>query len=102
TMMRNRTSGGAAASYLQGTNDGELMQTMREIARVMSQSEGNGMNSMIALKEFGRQNPSVFNGEPNPTVVENWIRQIEKILDAMGIRSNGTKVTLDLMEPKLL
>ncbi|CAK9184487.1 unnamed protein product [Ilex paraguariensis] len=68
-MMRNRTNGGAAASFWQGADDSDLMQTMREIARVMSQSEGNGMNTMITLKEFRGQNPPMFNGRHASTIV---------------------------------
>ncbi|CAK9158565.1 unnamed protein product, partial [Ilex paraguariensis] len=74
TTTRNRTNNGAIASSSQGTNDADMMQTMREIARVMSLSESSGMYSMTALKEFQRQNPQVFNGEPDSIVADNWIR----------------------------
>ncbi|CAK9138936.1 unnamed protein product [Ilex paraguariensis] len=81
-MRRNRTSGGAITSSSQGTDDADLMLTMREIAGVMSQSEGSGMNSMTALKEFWRQNPPVFNTEPDPIVT---ITKYATILSTIGL-----------------
>lgn len=49
---------------------------------------------MIAMREFKRQNPPIFKGEANPTIAEEWLEDIEKILDALKIEEANLRLTL--------
>ncbi|XP_057982211.1 uncharacterized protein LOC131167423 [Malania oleifera] len=37
-----------------------------------------------SIKEFIRLNPPTFEGGPNPVTAENWVQQIEEILEVLG------------------
>ncbi|KAM1369891.1 hypothetical protein ACFX15_039700 [Malus domestica] len=50
--------------------------------------------AMIAMREFKRQNPPIFKGEANPTIAEEWLEDIEKILDALKIEEANLRITL--------
>ncbi|XP_024196313.1 uncharacterized protein LOC112199543 [Rosa chinensis] len=49
---------------------------------------------MVALCEFKHQKPPTFKGEPDPVVAEQWLDEINKILDALRIRESDSRITL--------
>ncbi|XP_028120862.1 uncharacterized protein LOC114318201 [Camellia sinensis] len=48
--------------------------------------------------EFRKQRPPKFAGVPDPKVAENWLRQIEKMLDTMGITKAADRIALVVFE----
>ncbi|XP_028058454.1 uncharacterized protein LOC114262299 [Camellia sinensis] len=46
------------------------------------------------FSEFRKQRPPIFIGEPDPKIAENWIRQIEKIFNTMGITEHIDRIDL--------
>ena len=46
------------------------------------------------LQRFRAHHPPTFTGGGNPMVANHWFMQIEKVLEAMEITSNGTKIRL--------
>ena len=45
-------------------------------------------NTRRALKQFQKLNPPMFKGGADPIQAEEWLRQIEKILDVMKCTEN--------------
>ena len=45
-------------------------------------------NPHRALEQFQKLNPPAFKGESDPIQAEEWLRQIEKILDVMECTEN--------------
>ena len=46
------------------------------------------------LQRFIAHHPPVFRGEGDPMVADHWFRQVERVLEAMEITSNVTKIRL--------
>ena len=46
------------------------------------------------LQRFKSHHPPTFTGGGNPMVADHWFRQIEKVLEAIEITSNATKIRL--------
>ena len=46
------------------------------------------------LQRFKTHHPPIFAGGGDPMVADHWFRQIEKILEAMKITSDATKIRL--------
>ena len=38
--------------------------------------------------------PPTFTGGGNPTVADHWLRQVERVLEAMEITSDATRIRL--------
>ena len=53
---------------------------------------------MVAAREFKRQNPPSYGGEPDPLVAESWVEQIERILDTLGIKEDKMRVNLTVYQ----
>ena len=53
-----------------------------------------GQGGPSNLQRFKMHHPLTFIGEEDPMVADHWLRQIEKILDAMEITSDATKIRL--------
>ena len=52
------------------------------------------MDGPRELVEFYKLNPPTFQEVTDPEMVEGWLRQIKKILNAMGIVDDATRVCL--------
>ena len=46
------------------------------------------------LQRFRTHHPPTFTGGKDPMVVDHWFMQIEKVLEAMGITSDTTRIRL--------
>ena len=46
------------------------------------------------LKRFRAHHPPIFTGGGDPMVANHWFKQIEKVLEAMGITSDATRIRL--------
>ena len=53
-------------------------------------SQGDPSN----LQRFRAHHPPTFTGGGDPTVADHWFMQIEKVLEAMEITSNTTRIRL--------
>ena len=53
-------------------------------------SQGDPSN----LQRFRARHPPTFTGEGDPMVADHWFMQIEKVLEAMEITSNATRIRL--------
>ena len=50
------------------------------------------------LQRFKAHHPPTFKGGGEPMVADHWFRQVEKILEAMEITSEATKIKLDTFQ----
>ena len=46
------------------------------------------------LQGFRAHHPPIFTGGRDPMVVDHWFMQIEKVLEAMEITSDATRIRL--------
>ena len=87
------------------TDIGDVVDSIREMATTVQQLVGSSRTTLelngqgdsrelITAREFKRQNPPSYGGEPDPLVAESWIEKIERILDTLGIRDDKMMVTL--------
>ena len=93
-------------SRTQATTElGDAVDSMREMAAAVQQLVGSSRTTpevhgqgesreLVAAREFKRQNPPSYGGEPDPLVAESWIEQIERILDTLGINDGRMRVNL--------
>ncbi|KAI8538530.1 hypothetical protein RHMOL_Rhmol09G0110600 [Rhododendron molle] len=52
------------------------------------------MTRTRAMNEFCKRRPPTFNGDPNPTVAETWLKEVKVIMDTLGINLDGDRVAL--------
>ena len=57
-------------------------------------SAAGGQGGQSNLQKFKTHHPPTFTRVGDPMVVDHWFRQIEKILEAMNITSDATKIRL--------
>ena len=50
------------------------------------------------LQRFRAHHPPTFTGEGDPMVADHWFMQIEKVLEAMKIASDTTKIRLAVFQ----
>ena len=60
----------------------------------IASSQGGPSN----LQSFRAQHPPTFIGGGDPMVADHWFIQIEKVLEAMEITSNTTKIRLAVFQ----
>ena len=63
-------------------------------AAIAHASAAKGQGGLSNLQIFKMHNPSTFTGGGDPMVADHWFRHIKKILEAIGITSNATKIRL--------
>ncbi|XP_024195741.1 uncharacterized protein LOC112198877 [Rosa chinensis] len=82
----------------------DLISALREMAQALQQTiraqqqpppiaTDGDTKAMVALCEFKHQKPPAFKGEPDPVVAEQWLDEINKILDALRIRESNSRIT---------
>ena len=57
-------------------------------------SVAGGQGGLRKIQRFKTHHPPTFTGEGDPMVADHWFRQIKKILEAMEITSDATKIRL--------
>lgn len=60
------------------------------------QSQVPSRERAIALKEFRKLNPPIFNGEGGPKAAKEWMICISQFLDTLGIIDGGQRVSLTI------
>ena len=50
------------------------------------------------LQRFRAHHPSTFTGGGDPMVADHWFKQVEKVLEAMKITSDTTKIRLAVFQ----
>ena len=53
-----------------------------------------GQGGQNNLQRFMAHHPPAFRGGGDPKVVDHWFRQVERVLEAMEITSDVTKIRL--------
>ena len=61
------------------------------IAQVSAAGSQGGPSN---LQRFKEHHPPIFTREGDPMVADHWFMQVEKILEAMEITSDTTKIIL--------
>ncbi|XP_028067741.1 uncharacterized protein LOC114270443 [Camellia sinensis] len=70
-----------------------------QILEELGQLRNNWQNERTRLfSEFRKQRPPKFTGVPHPRVAENWLQQIENMLDTMGITEDVDRIALAIFE----
>ena len=64
------------------------------IATTTQADAARGQGGASNLKRFKALHPPTFTGGGDPMVADHWFRQIERILRAMEITSDTTRITL--------
>ena len=64
------------------------------IATATQADAARGHGGASNLKRFKEHHPSTFTGGGDPMVADHWFRQIERILRAMEITSDTTRIML--------
>ena len=91
------------------TETEDAVDSIREMAAAVQQLVGSSRTTpevhgqgepreLATVREFKRQNPPSYGGEPNPLVAESWLEQIERILDTLGIMEDKMRVNLDVYQ----
>ena len=55
----------------------------------MSKRAGSKNQNVNLIRDFKTLFPPIFRGDPNFLEVENWLKEIKKILDFMGVHEEG-------------
>ena len=64
------------------------------IATAAQANATRGQGAASNLQRFKAHHPPTFTGGGDPMVVDHWFHQIERILRAMEITSDTTRITL--------
>ncbi|XP_021754918.1 uncharacterized protein LOC110720219 [Chenopodium quinoa] len=75
-------------------NDGgDLSEVVRQLAVVGQQLARNSNNNGDAqgelFKKVAQSKPPTYQGEPDPTILENWLREFEKLFGVVGCLENS-------------
>ena len=68
-----------------------MTTTFTSIAQASATGGQGGSNN---LQRFTAHHPPTFTGEGNPMVANHWFRQVERVLEAMEITSDATRIRL--------
>ncbi|XP_021737553.1 uncharacterized protein LOC110704075 [Chenopodium quinoa] len=75
-----------------GNGGNNLIEVVRQLAAVAQQlarnSNGNGDAQGELFKKVAQSKPPTYQGEPDPTILENWLREFEKLFGAVGCPEN--------------
>ncbi|XP_021754588.1 uncharacterized protein LOC110719914 [Chenopodium quinoa] len=76
------------------SNEGnELSEVVRQLAAVAQQLARNSTNNGDAhgelFKKVAQSKPPTYQGEPDPTVLENWLREFEKLFGGVECPENS-------------
>ena len=63
-------------------------------AAIAQASAAGSQGGPINLQRFRAHHPPTFTGGGDPMVVDHWFMQVEKVLEAMKITSDTTRIRL--------
>ncbi|XP_021759102.1 uncharacterized protein LOC110723997 [Chenopodium quinoa] len=76
-----------------GNGGNDLNEVVRQLAVVAQQlarnSATNGDAQGELFKKVAQRKPPTNQGEPDPTILENWLREFEKLFRAVGCPENS-------------
>ncbi|CAK9148205.1 unnamed protein product [Ilex paraguariensis] len=76
-----------------------FMEAMGAMTATFLQASSNvGQGGSNNLQKFRSHNPPTFVGGGDPMVADNWFQQVDKILEAMEIVSDATKIRLAIFQ----
>ena len=67
---------------------GAAFTTIAQASATCSQGGPNDLQRFIA------HHPPTFRGGGDPMVADHWFRQVKRVLEAMGITSDATRIRL--------
>ena len=67
-------------------------------AAIAQASATRGQGGPSNLQRFMAHHPPTFTGGGDPMVADHWFRQVERVLEAMEITSNATRIRLDTFQ----
>ena len=77
------------------TDQQAFIEAIGTVAASIAQASANvGQGGSNDLQRFKTHKPPVFKGGADPMVADHWFRQVSKILEAMEITSDATKIRL--------
>ncbi|XP_021733076.1 uncharacterized protein LOC110699871 [Chenopodium quinoa] len=84
-------AGGRSSSS--GGNDlNEVVRQLEAVAQQLARnSTGNGDAQRDLFKTVAQSKPPTYQGKPDPIILENWLREIEKLFGAVGCPENSKK-----------
>ena len=77
-----------------GTTTATIARASTVAATISQASAIMGRGGLSNLQGFKAHHPPTFKGGGDPMVANHWFRQVEKILEAMKVTSDATKVKL--------
>ena len=77
-----------------GTTTATIARASTVAATISQASAIVGRGGLSNLQGFKAHHPPTFKGGGDPMVANHWFRQVEKILEAMKVTSDATKVKL--------
>ena len=92
---RPRGIGQAQLVFDQQTFDEAVGSTANAIARA---SIAGRQEDPSNLQRFRTHHPPTFTGGGDPMVADHWFMQIKKVLDAMEITSDATRIRLAVFQ----
>ena len=70
------------------------------IATIAQASAAGSQEGPSNLQRFKAHHPSIFTGGGDPMVADHWFMQVEKVLEAMEIVSDTTRIRLAAFQLK--
>ena len=61
---------------------------------IAQESAARGQGGPSNLERFMAHHPPTFTGRGDPVVADHWFRQVKRILEAMEITSDATRIRL--------
>ena len=80
--LRHATQSPPAAPEV--NNLGQILQALQNVQRPVEVRDPE-QRHLTLLKEFMKQKPPTFSGEPNPVIAEQWLKAVKKKLDTLRI-----------------
>ena len=75
-----------------------IAQASVKAATIAQASAMTCQGGLSNLQRFKAHHPPTFKGGEDPMIADNWFWQVEKILEAMEIISNATKIKLVMFQ----
>ena len=71
------------------------MEVMGTVFTTIAQTSAvGGQRGLSNLQRFKAHHPPTFMGGGDPVVADHWFQQVERVLEAMEINSNVTRIRL--------
>ena len=90
---RGRPRGGSQAPLV--FDQQAFVEAVRIVAAAIAQASASGSQGGPSnLQRFKAHHPPIFTGRGDPMVTDHWFIQVEKVLEAMEITSDMTRIRL--------